>query len=101
MKPPSTPSTSATLVRVHSKILCPGSTARGMGHYQCFCFQLVEMCCQGSNSGMPSESDVRKDLYSNIVLSGGTTMYEGLPERMSKEITNLAPNSMKIKVVAP
>lgn len=28
-------------------------------------------------------------------------MYEGLPERMSKEITNLAPNSMKIKVVAP
>jgi len=45
--------------------------------------------------------DVRKDLYSNIVLSGGTTMYEGLPERMSKEITTLAPNSMKIKVVAP
>eukprot|EP01001_Neometanema_parovale_P006616 NODE_2966_length_1305_cov_360.430626_g2817_i0.p1 GENE.NODE_2966_length_1305_cov_360.430626_g2817_i0~~NODE_2966_length_1305_cov_360.430626_g2817_i0.p1 ORF type:complete len:377 (-),score=130.60 NODE_2966_length_1305_cov_360.430626_g2817_i0:114-1244(-) len=45
--------------------------------------------------------DVRKDLYANIVLSGGTTMYEGLPERMSKDITNLAPNAMKIKVVAP
>jgi len=47
------------------------------------------------------DRDVRKDLYQNIVLSGGTTMYDGLPERMSKEITNLAPNTMKIKVVAP
>jgi actin-related protein len=45
--------------------------------------------------------DVRKDLYANIVMSGGTTMYEGLPERLSKEVTNLAPNSMRIKVVAP
>jgi actin-related protein len=45
--------------------------------------------------------DVRKDLYANIVLSGGTTMYEGLPERLQKEVTNLAPNSMKVKVVAP
>jgi len=53
------------------------------------------------NSINKCDIDVRKDLYSNIVLSGGTTMYEGLPERMSKEITNLAPNSMKIKVVAP
>jgi len=45
--------------------------------------------------------DVRRDLYGNIVLSGGTTMYEGLPERMTKEITALAPNTMKIRVVAP
>lgn len=45
--------------------------------------------------------DVRKDLYSNIVLSGGTTMFEGLLERIEKEITNLAPQSIKVKVVAP
>jgi actin-related protein len=53
------------------------------------------------NSINKCDIDVRKDLYANIVLSGGTTMYEGLPERVSKEVTNLAPNSMKIKVVAP
>jgi actin-related protein len=53
------------------------------------------------NSINKCDIDVRKDLYANIVLSGGTTMYEGLPERISKEVTNLAPNSMKIKVVAP
>jgi actin len=53
------------------------------------------------NSINKCDIDVRKDLYGSIVLSGGTTMYEGLPERMNKEITNLAPNAMKIKVVAP
>ena len=45
--------------------------------------------------------DIRKDLYGNVVLSGGTTMYSGLPERMQKELTALAPSTMKIKVVAP
>ncbi|XP_073526467.1 uncharacterized protein [Phyllobates terribilis] len=53
------------------------------------------------NSIMKSDVDIRKDLYNNIVLSGGSTMFPGLADRMSKEITALAPNSMKIKVVAP
>jgi actin-related protein len=34
-------------------------------------------------------------------MSGGTTMFPGIPERLSKELTSLAPSSMKIKVVAP
>merc|ERR1712060_724018 len=50
---------------------------------------------------MACDVDVRKDLYANIVLSGGTTMFGGIAERMTKEITALAPSSMKIKVVAP
>ncbi len=33
--------------------------------------------------------------------AGGTTMFPGIADRMSKEITALAPSSMKIKVVAP
>jgi actin-related protein len=45
--------------------------------------------------------DVRRDLFGNIVLSGGTTMYKGLPERLAKEVGNLAPSSVKPKVVAP
>jgi actin beta/gamma 1 len=39
--------------------------------------------------------------YGNVVMSGGTTMFPGIPERLSKELTSLAPSSMKIKVVAP
>jgi len=45
--------------------------------------------------------DVRRDLYANIVLSGGTTMFEGLRERMQKEVSSMAPASARIKVVAP
>mmetsp|Transcript_6631 Transcript_6631/g.9636 ORF Transcript_6631/g.9636 Transcript_6631/m.9636 type:complete len:392 (-) Transcript_6631:760-1935(-) len=33
--------------------------------------------------------DIRKELYSNIILSGGTTMYPGIPSRLEKEITEL------------
>jgi len=50
---------------------------------------------------MKTDVDIRKDLYSNIVLSGGTTMFAGIGERMTKELTALAPSTMKIKVVAP
>jgi actin-related protein len=50
---------------------------------------------------MKCDVDIRKDLYANVVLSGGTTMYPGIAERMTKELTALAPPTMKIKVVAP
>eukprot|EP01023_Acetabularia_acetabulum_P017087 TRINITY_DN1849_c0_g1_i1.p1 TRINITY_DN1849_c0_g1~~TRINITY_DN1849_c0_g1_i1.p1 ORF type:complete len:377 (-),score=79.27 TRINITY_DN1849_c0_g1_i1:51-1181(-) len=53
------------------------------------------------NSIMKCDVDIRKDLYGNIVLSGGTTMFPGIAERMNKEVTALAPQSMKVKVVAP
>jgi len=53
------------------------------------------------NSIMKCDVDIRKDLYSNIVLSGGTTMYHQIQDRMQKEIQALAPASMKIKIIAP
>jgi len=53
------------------------------------------------NSIMKCDVDIRKDLYANIVLSGGTTMFAKIGERMAKELTALAPSTMKIKVVAP
>merc|ERR1712137_961080 len=53
------------------------------------------------NSIMKSDIDLRKDLYANTVLSGGTTMYPGIADRMQKEITALAPSTMKIKIIAP
>jgi len=53
------------------------------------------------NTIMKCDVDIRKDLYANIVLSGGSTMYPGLQDRLTKEMTALAPPTMKIKVVAP
>lgn len=45
--------------------------------------------------------DIRRDLYANTVLSGGSTMFEGIQERLEKEITNLAPAAVRVKIVAP
>ncbi|XP_038664459.1 actin, non-muscle 6.2-like [Scyliorhinus canicula] len=53
------------------------------------------------NSIMKCDMDIRKDLYGNTVLSGGTTMFPGTADRMQKEITALAPSTMKIKIIAP
>ncbi|CAI5783640.1 Hypothetical predicted protein, partial [Podarcis lilfordi] len=53
------------------------------------------------NCIMKCDKDMRKDLYANTVLSGGSTMYPGIADRMQKEITSLAPSTMKIKIIAP
>ena len=49
---------------------------------------------------MKCDVDIRKHLYANIVPSGGITMFSGISERMHQEITNLAPASIKVKIVA-
>ena len=54
-----------------------------------------------SQSITKCDVDIREDLYGNVVLSGGTTMFAGIGERMTKQLTALAPSTMKIKVVAP
>ena len=55
------------------------------------------------NSIVKCDVDIRKDLYANTVLSGGSTMYPGFVDRMQKEITTLAPPKIKpeIKITAP
>ncbi len=45
--------------------------------------------------------DMRKDLYGNIMLAGGSTMFNGIAERLQREISALAPDSMTIKIIAP
>jgi len=50
---------------------------------------------------MKCDVDIRSDLYQNIVMSGGSTMYTGLADRLTKEMVALAPATMTIKVVAP
>lgn len=52
------------------------------------------------DSIMKTDIDIRPELYKNIILSGGTSMYSGLPDRMMKEISALAPSTIKCKVVA-
>jgi len=48
-----------------------------------------------------SDIDLRRALYENIVLSGGTTMFTGLEQRLQAEVGKLAPSSVKTRVIAP
>ncbi len=45
--------------------------------------------------------DLRRDLYANIVLSGGSTMFEGLKDRLLKEISELVPENVEVRIIAP
>merc|ERR1719463_522467 len=45
--------------------------------------------------------DIRRDLYTNTVLSGGSTMFTGIEKRLQKEMSALAPSAVKVKIVAP
>lgn len=45
----------------------------GIHHY---CYDSVMKC----------DNDVKRDLFANIILSGGSTLFEGLAERMWTEI---------------
>lgn len=47
-----------------------------------------------------SDIDVRKDLCKNVILSGGTTMYEGLSERLKAEILAQLPPGNEVRIVA-
>ena len=50
---------------------------------------------------MSCDIDIRKDLYENIILSGATTLFPGYDIRMVKELTALAPASIRVRLVAP
>jgi actin len=45
--------------------------------------------------------DVKKDLWENIILSGGSTMFEGMQDRLTKELSGLLNNQTKLKIIAP
>ena len=47
------------------------------------------------------DNDIKKDLFKNIILAGGCTMFEGMKDRMKKEIQALAPSPMGPEVEAP
>ncbi|KAK7058958.1 Centractin [Paramarasmius palmivorus] len=45
--------------------------------------------------------DLRKSLFSNIVLSGGSTLCRGFGDRLLNEVKKLALKDVKIKIYAP
>jgi centractin len=48
-----------------------------------------------------TDMDLRKNLFGNIVLSGGATLCKGFGDRLLHEVQRLAVKDMRIKIFAP
>ena len=53
------------------------------------------------SSIMRCDVDIRRDLYGNIILAGSGSMFDGMADRLNAEMTNLAPSTIKVRVIAP
>ena len=71
---------------------------------------LIELECEGivvttHRAITTCDVEIKRDLYSNIVLSGGTTLFPGMAERLQKDISSLVSfhlkPKLKVSVVAP
>ncbi|CAG8439590.1 7900_t:CDS:2 [Acaulospora colombiana] len=59
---------------------------------------IPEMIYHSINS---CDIDVRPHLWNNIILTGGTTMLPGFPDRINNELSMMMSGQMKIKIHAP
>jgi len=56
-----------------------------------------QMCAESIKE---CDLDIRTELYGNLILSGGTTLYTGLPDRLEQEVDKLAPKGGMVKIIA-
>ncbi|XP_065176042.1 beta-centractin-like [Sycon ciliatum] len=95
-----------------SSFLLPDGSRIDLGHARfraaevLFKPDLIGEECEGLHqvlnySIMRSDMDLRKTLYLNIVLSGGSTLFDGFGARLLTEVKKLAPRDIKIRISAP
>ena len=53
------------------------------------------------NTIMKCDLDLRRTLFSQIVLSGGSTLFPGFGDRLLNDVRRLAPKDTKIRITAP
>ena len=53
------------------------------------------------NSIMKCDMASRRELYGNVVVSGGSTLFKGFTERLEKDLLSICPPSVDLQVVAP
>jgi actin-like protein 6A len=46
-----------------------------------------------------SDTDLKRDLYFNIILSGGSTLLPGFKERLEKELTERLHSAFRVRIV--
>ncbi|KDQ14220.1 hypothetical protein BOTBODRAFT_132722 [Botryobasidium botryosum FD-172 SS1] len=45
--------------------------------------------------------DIRSEMYGNIILAGGSTLFPGMKDRLEQDLSKLAPAGTKVQVIAP
>ncbi|XP_064418447.1 actin-like isoform X5 [Latimeria chalumnae] len=53
------------------------------------------------NSIMKCDIDLRSSFFVNVILSGGSTLFPGIENRLSKELTKMVPAGSPVTVSAP
>ncbi|KAM8953129.1 actin-related protein T3 [Pelodytes ibericus] len=86
------------IVRIHNqRFRCPetlfapnniGMEAPGIDK---LCFNTIMKC----------DIDLRAHFYSNVIMSGGSSLFAGIGERMAKELVKLVPEDCAVKVFTP
>lgn len=46
-----------------------------------------------------TDIDIRRDLFGNVILSGGNTNFKGFTERLQKQLPEISPQNVKAKVI--
>jgi actin-related protein len=45
-----------------------------------------------------TDIDIRRDLFAGIIVTGGTATFKNMVERLGKQIPEIAPQTLKVKV---
>lgn len=67
---------------------------------------VMGMECAGIHETLHSsivkcDADLHKDLYHNVILSSGNTLFPGIADRLCGEFVRLAPETANVRVIAP
>jgi len=85
-------------VTVHNQIIrCPELMFRPVMHN----LEVKGLHELVHKTSMDCDVDVRKDLFGNIVMAGGTTMFPFMKERLQEDVQKKVAESVKVKVTAP
>lgn len=87
------------------RVLTVKGAVRFMGPELLFRPSLNGMTCKGVQeitleSINGADVDLRKDLAKNIILSGGSTMFDGLSDRLASDLTASLPAGSDVRIVA-
>ncbi|CAM4610916.1 actin-related protein T3 [Caretta caretta] len=77
--------------RCPETLFCPSNIGIEAPGIDKLCFNTIMKC----------DIDLRTNFYSNIILSGGSSLFPGLAERVTKELIRMVPSDTEVKVMAP